>query len=282
MSSLKREVKRRLLAAPSALRDSAAIRAGFRAREAVSAAIGDLRHRGSTAPDGMPIPPARLRVAVSGIADPADHLDAGRRSAHAIEVLLERNDLEVAEASSLLDFGCGSGRVARQWASLPDTEICGCDYNAEAIAWCQGNLGFARWAVNELEPPLPYADARFDLVYALSVFTHFPLDLQGRWMAEMDRILAPGGHLIFTTMGNSFRSHLTDPERARFADGELIVHFPKSAGSNMCSAYHPRPYAERLLDGAGLTLLDALPAGEGSPYPQDMWLAAKPAGPPTP
>lgn len=274
---LKREVKQRLLSAPAGLRDSAAIRAGFRAREAASSVIGDFKYRDFKAPDGMPIPPARLRVAVSGIADPHDHLDAGRRSAEAIAVLLGRNQLEVGSFDSLLDFGCGSGRVARRWAGLPGTEVHGCDYNAEAIAWCQDNLPFARWAANRLAPPLPYPEQSFQLIYGLSVFTHFAHDLQDLWMAEMHRALAPGGLLIFTTMGNSFRPHLTDRELAEFDSGALIVHFPNSAGSNMCAAYHPRSYVDGLLDGAGLSLLDSLPAGDDSPYPQDMWLASKPA-----
>ena len=275
--SLKRELKQRLLTAPATVRDSGAVRAGFRAREVVSAAVGDFKYRGFQAPDGMPIPPARLRVAVSGIADPHDHLDAGRRSAEAIAVLLERNQLEVGSFASLLDFGCGSGRVARRWAELPATEVHGCDYNTEAIAWCQANLPFARWAANRLAPPLPYEEQSFQLIYALSVFTHFAHDLQNLWMAEMRRVLAPGGFLIFTTMGNSFRPHLTDQELAEFDAGSLIVHFPNSAGSNMCAAYHPRPYVDGLLERAGLRLVDSLPADPSSPYPQDMWLASKPA-----
>ncbi len=276
-ASLKRELKQRMLGAPEVLRDSAAVRAGFRAREAFSSLVGDYRHRGTVAADGLPIPPARLRVAVSGIADPIDHLDAGLRSATAIEALLAGNDLEVSGVGSLLDFGCGSGRVARRWVDLPETEVSGCDYNADAIAWCQENLPFASWSVNQLAPPLPYAAESFGLVYALSVFTHFADDLQGRWMSEMQRVLSPGGHLIFTTMGSSFRSHLVDAEREKFDAGKLIVHFPKSAGSNMCAAYHPRAYVDELLAAAELRLIDALPASDRSPYPQDMWLASKPA-----
>ncbi len=150
--SLKREVKQRLLnGSRRGCATRPPIRAGFRAREASARLIGDFKYRGFEGPDGLPIPPARLRVAVSGIADPHDHLDAGRRSAEAIAVLLERNSLEVGTLGSLLDFGCGSGRVARQWAGLPEVAIHGCDYNADAIAWCQANLPFASWAANRLD-----------------------------------------------------------------------------------------------------------------------------------
>ena len=44
---------------------------------------------------------------------------------------------------TMLDFGCGCGRILRWWASLKDScEIWGCDYNADLIAWCQRRLSY--------------------------------------------------------------------------------------------------------------------------------------------
>jgi SAM-dependent methyltransferase len=273
MQAIKRVAKQGMLSMPTNFRDSAALRGLFRMREAVNSAVGDWKYRKIEAPDGLSIPPASLRVAVSGIADPMDHLDAGRRSALAIEDILAKNRVEIAQMRSILDFGCGSGRVTRRWKNLTETDIRGCDYNADAIAWCRRNLNFASWAVNRLAPPLPYADGQFELVYGLSVFTHFRSDLQQPWMLEMRRVSSPGGHVIVTTMGESFHSHLSGDEPSDFEAGELVVHFPQSAGSNMCAAYHPEAYMEKLLERAGLSLIEFLPAGKDSLYPQDMWLA---------
>jgi len=47
-------------------------------------------------------------------------------------------------------------------------------------------------------PPLPYPAAHFDVIYCLSVFTHLDERMQDAWLAELDRILEPGGVLLLT------------------------------------------------------------------------------------
>ena len=83
---------------------------------------------------------------------------------------------------SILDFGCGCGRVVRWWRDLP-AEIHGSDFNPTLVRWCRENLPFGVFEVNRPEPPLPYPDDSFDLVYALSVLTH----LAGRDAAPLAR-----------------------------------------------------------------------------------------------
>jgi hypothetical protein len=59
--------------------------------------------------------------------------------------------------------------------------------------------------------PLPPAHmmvlvAGSDCIYAISVFTHLSAELQDLWMKELRRIVRPGGHLLITTHGESFRA----------------------------------------------------------------------------
>jgi SAM-dependent methyltransferase len=59
----------------------------------------------------------------------------------------------------------------------------------------------------------------FDLVVAVSVFTHLSLELQEFWIAEMRRIIRPGGYLIMSTHGPSWfpvfiEKRLTHPNAA--------------------------------------------------------------------
>jgi hypothetical protein len=61
---------------------------------------------------------------------------------------------------------------------LDGTGVYGCDINPRMVAWCKENLQFAQASVNEVTPPLPYGDDTFGLVYAFSVMTHLPEDLQ--------------------------------------------------------------------------------------------------------
>lgn len=268
----KRKLKRALLSTPDTVQDSALFRAAFRTKEKFEARFGAGRGDDFEAPDGYPIPPAELRVAISTIADAENHWQGGVVSRKAIDSILASNGLAIVNIGTVLDFGSGAGRVLRQWQGVQGTELNGCDYNQAAIKWASKNLTFATWVANQLEPPLPYGDDRFDLVYALSVFTHFPERLQDAWMAEMARVVKSGGHLIFTTMGNSFREHLTEPQQEIFDSKGFVVHFPDSAGSNMCAAYHSPGYAGRLAEKHGFEVIETVEVAPDSLYPQDMHL----------
>ena len=52
-------------------------------------------------------------------------------------------------------------------------------------------------------PPLDYSDEMFDLVYAVSVFTHLSEEFQLPWLGELRRILKPNGVLLATVYNNS-------------------------------------------------------------------------------
>lgn len=199
-------------------------------------------------PDGLPIPPARLRVTVCRGTDPDVFLRSGAAEAAAIVELLAKHDAELVPGSSVLDFGCGCGRVARHWPKFDGLTVAGCDYNPELVAWCRTNLPFMSVADSNMDPPLPFSGP-FNLVYAISVFTHLAEPAQRSWIEECARVLVPDGLLLFTTHGARFRDGLDHAERARFDAGGLATRFPESEGSNLCSVFHPDPFLDRMLDG---------------------------------
>jgi ubiquinone/menaquinone biosynthesis C-methylase UbiE len=96
--------------------------------------------------------------------------------------------------------------------------------------------------VNGLEPPLIFGDESFDLVYAISVFSHLTAPLQIGWRNELRRVLRPGGLLLLTTQGSSYLRVLKSEEADRFSRGELVVRWGDEAGTNLCRAYHPESY----------------------------------------
>ena len=91
----------------------------------------------------------------------------------------------------------------------------------------------------------------FGLVYALSVITHLPEELQHAWVRECYRVLRPGGYLLFSTLGAYYLSlqRLTHAEGQRFESGNLVVLYKESAGTSLCSAYHPESYVRDTLAG---------------------------------
>jgi SAM-dependent methyltransferase len=176
-----------------------------------------------------------------------DFLRAGAETSRSIESIFAAAGRDLASASAVLDFGVGCGRVARHWQRLPGPAWHGCDINPDLAGWADANLPHVEARVSPLEPPLPYADATFDAIYSVSVFTHLPEPLQHAWIAELRRVLRPGGHLLLTTHGEAFMAWLDDDERRRFAQGEMLTRFGEHPGSNLCSTYHPRAWvAERL------------------------------------
>jgi SAM-dependent methyltransferase len=233
------------------------LRPAFRGYERLQA----LRTHGNVAAgDGLPVPPASLRVRVAWTGDAAWFLESGRLAAESITDALARHAAHPRELGSLLDFGCGCGRVTRRWVSLEGVDVVGSDTSLEAIDWCRRNLPFARFASNKLEPPLAGDAASFDAAYALSVFTHLPLDLQRAWSEELARVLRPGGLLLVTTHGRAYVERLGPEEQARFEEGEVVVRRQEVAGTNLCSAYHSEA-ALRDVFGGSFELLELVPEG---------------------
>jgi predicted SAM-dependent methyltransferase len=58
------------------------------------------------------------------------------------------------------------------------------------------------------------SDGSFDLIYALSVFTHIPVQWQMAWLQELHRVLRPRGYLLCTVLGNSYSRMLNEQDRA--------------------------------------------------------------------
>jgi SAM-dependent methyltransferase len=108
----------------------------------------------------------------------------------------------IEEVGAALDFGCSSGRVVRVLATAyPQVRWLGCDPNGPAIEWARQNLPAIEFFTSPQQPPLDLHAASLDLVYAISVWSHFGPELGLKWFAEMHRVLRSGGYLVFTTHG---------------------------------------------------------------------------------
>ncbi|HET7489415.1 MAG TPA: class I SAM-dependent methyltransferase [Acidimicrobiales bacterium] len=151
--------------------------------------------------------------------DRAAFYAGGRQSVRDLEAALASVGRRLDSFSSVLDFGCGCGRILLWLEHLSRTaEVHGCDVDARAVRWAADAFPWAKLVVNQPEPPLPYADGTFDLVYNHSVFTHLDEEHQDLWLAELRRVTRPGGLLLLTVHGEK---PLTDFEvGSRGAGGE--------------------------------------------------------------
>jgi SAM-dependent methyltransferase len=119
---------------------------------------------------------------------------------------------------SILDFGCGSGRVTRFFKpAARAARLFGCDIDRPAIEWCSKNLSdVGQFTVNPFEPPAPYSDRCFDFIFVFSVFTHLPEAMQFAWLADLKRMLQPGGVLLATFHGTAYRSGVPATQEDEF------------------------------------------------------------------
>lgn len=223
---------------------------------------------------GTPVPSSELLVLVAGTADVRWFLRSGKKGFDSIKEILNKNQIELNDLSKILDFGCGCGRVMRHWRHLKKGQLFGTDYNPDLIVWCRNNLPFASFDVNNLTPPLNYENEEFDFVYALSVLTHLPEDVQFSWMQELKRIIKPGGYLLVTVHGAYYVNQLSDTEAQQFHNDQLVVRSAQASGTNLCATFHPEKYVrDKLSDG--FSVVDFIPCGaQGNPM-QDVYLMMK-------
>ncbi|MEA3015557.1 MAG: hypothetical protein QOI38_279 [Sphingomonadales bacterium] len=213
------------------------------------AAVADRRRSG----DEGPLPSAKLRYRVHGGLRAEDFVKAGENIARDLDRMLAPMGRTVYSFEDVLDFGCGSGRVLRNFASPPPScRIHGTDIDPELVAWCRDNLPWARFTLNNPTPPSPFADASFDFIYSISVFTHLDEEYQHAWLAELKRIARPGAILVLTVHGEHVYRQLPPDDLAKleahgflFAVGATGKLKLDGLPDFYQSAYHTRAYVER-------------------------------------
>jgi ubiquinone/menaquinone biosynthesis C-methylase UbiE len=183
-------------------------------------------------------------------------------SAHTLRWMVER--AECAPADIVLDIATGTGFTALEFAGLVKS--------VTAVDVSSGMLDQARRRAEDMgvrnvdfavapAEKLPFGDESFDIVTCRIAAHHF-LNVAD-FVAESARVLRPGGRflLVDTTVPD-------DDSRA-------------SAWQNAVEAARDPSHVEnlsplswrRLVDSAGLTVVEATDAGEGIDVPLDDWIA---------
>jgi SAM-dependent methyltransferase len=159
--------------------------------------------RSAREPDAA-IPPRALRARVG---DPAvgKWVPGGSRVARELDAILDSAGRPLAGFDSICDFGCGSGRVLTQIRPAPGTRLHGMDVDQDAIRWLRGHGSGVDARVNPPHGPAPFASDSFDLIFSISIFTHLNESSQRLWLAELSRLLRPGGLGLLTVLSEDLR-----------------------------------------------------------------------------
>jgi SAM-dependent methyltransferase len=152
--------------------------------------------------------------------------------------------LQVSPGQTLLDIACGAGGPALRIAALMGCSIIGVDIHEDAIkaavglATERGLLGRANFKTIDARGHLPFPDASFDAITCIDAINHLPDRAQV--LADWNRLLKPGGRLLFT-----------DPIIVTGPLSSVEVAIRSSAGLYL---FVPYGYDERLIAECGLRL----------------------------
>ena len=121
----------------------------------------------------------------------------------------------IKPGDSVLDVGCGTGEVTLPAKSLAkDGKVYGIDPAPEMIAVARSKAARKGleidFRVGVIES-LPFPDSSLDVATSSLMMHHLPDDLKVRGLAEIYRVLKPGGRLLiadFMRPTGSFLNHL--------------------------------------------------------------------------
>lgn len=223
---------------------------------------------------GIKLPPPYL-VYESYQMDYAAYYQDGIDSAK--EILLELSAFTAFNSLNILDWGCGPSRIVRHLPHLLNgsNQIYATDYNKETIQWCRENIPGVHFSTNAVTPPTEYADAFFDVVYGISIFTHLSKENHPKWLNELHRVLKPGGLLLITTQGAAFRNILTEREREQFDEGRVVERAGVKEGHRMFSAFQPETFMRALVAGKWTVLKFKEGSRQDWGMEQDTWILQK-------
>ena len=166
----------------------------------------------------------------------------------------------INQCKSILDFGCGWGRIIRFFLKdVDERDVFGVDCSSEMITLCGTQQLRGTFLATAILPPTHFGDSQFDLIYLYSVFSHLSEDAHLAWLQEFHRLLKPGGLVIATTRPRSFitlcaelarkpdlevwqrgaAASFADPEEAlaRYEAGQF-VHSPTGGGGCLDRSFY--------------------------------------------
>ncbi len=108
--------------------------------------------------------------------------------------------LSLAKNPRILEIGCGTGFLSRAVVAMQPSELLLTDVSEAMLARCRDTLGSvpnAKFLVMDGEQPT--VGGGFDLICSSLAFQWF--DELPASMERLSALLAPGGHLVFATLG---------------------------------------------------------------------------------
>lgn len=127
-----------------------------------------------------------------------------------------------SERDRLLDVGTGTGGLLAElaWRGVRPAEAVGIDRSASMLAVAAAHALPAGWMLCSGDARrLPFAERRFDVVTACYLLHLLDSEVRGRTIAEIARVLRPGGRVVTVTV-----------ESRRSAARVALMRLPRPSG----------------------------------------------------
>lgn len=162
-----------------------------------------------------PFPPVELMYNTTGVSRQSEFASHG---ADFWVALSRASPKALSEYTSVLDFGCGCGRLARMFKGHPGY-VAGCDIDHRHVEWCASTLEHFDAKLSRVKPPIPFATNEFEAVISISIFSHLNETSQDEFLQELRRVCKPNGLLFLTIHGQRAMTRaLTEPKIRNMLD----------------------------------------------------------------
>lgn len=172
--------------------------------------------------------------------------------------------VKLPEDAKILELGCGPGYLWKENVNrTPSTwDITLSDLSPGMLdsAWRNLVVTGRRYRFREIDAQsIPFEDETFDAVIANHMLYHVPD--RAKAIAEIKRVLKPGGHFIATTVGDSHLKEITDWFR-QIHKGEIWDSFSNlftlENGLDQVKPFFPNVKVSRYEDNLHVTELEPL------------------------
>jgi ubiquinone/menaquinone biosynthesis C-methylase UbiE len=154
----------------------------------------------------------------------------------------------VSKDASILDFGCGYGRLCAELADAGYQRVQGIDFSHEMIRAARARHPLLQFTHDDAQR-LPFGDASFDAVLLFAVLTCIASDTaQKVLIAELARVMKPGSLLVVSdyALQNDERNRLRYVEHEsvcggygtfRLGDGGIVRHHTQAWLRELLAAF---------------------------------------------
>jgi SAM-dependent methyltransferase len=177
-----------------------------------------------------------------------------------------RTNLELRRAD-VLDVGSGTGFYLDLWRHLGVASVTGSDLTEAAFERLRATRPWARFERFDIGgDAVPFADASFDAISIMDVFFHVVDDANfGRAIANVARLLRPGGTLIF-----SDAMLRTSPPQGSARTPEHVVRRSLAAVREVLAAH-----GLEIVDRRPMFVLMAAPLDSGGSVRGGLWAVVR-------